>query len=69
MIPQIKQGLIAIYLDYVNNYLTISKFAEDYSLTVDQARLVLQLGKSLHEEFAAQKKDAPQEISNPPEKV
>jgi hypothetical protein len=41
--------LITAYLDYVNNYLTIERYAEHNELTVDQATTLVSLGKQLHE--------------------
>lgn len=34
-----------LYLDYLNNYLTVERFAKDYNLTVRQAKIVIKLGK------------------------
>lgn len=44
-----RQQLIEWYLDWVNNYTTVAKFAEHNGLTVDQAEKVIALGKELHE--------------------
>ena len=38
------------YLDWVNNYLTVDKMAEHHELTVADARLLIELGRSYHEE-------------------
>ena len=46
---KLKQVLIDQYLDYFNNYLTIAKYAEDNDLALDQAQIVISLGKALHE--------------------
>jgi len=42
-------SLIQSYLDFVNNYLTIEKFAEHHQITPKQANLILATGKELHE--------------------
>ena len=38
-----KKILRAVYLDWVNNYLTTEKFAEDYELTIDEARQLIEM--------------------------
>jgi hypothetical protein len=35
----------ALYLDWVNNYLTREKMAEDYGLSMEKLETLLQLGK------------------------
>ena len=45
----IREKLINDYLDYVNNYLTIDKFAEHRGLYVHEAQLMIKLGKSCFE--------------------
>ena len=42
-----KQKLIDFYLDYVNNYLTIDKFAEDNQLSKEKTIELLDLGRNL----------------------
>lgn len=37
------------YLDYVNNYLTVWKFANDYGVSKEHAELLIDLGKKSHE--------------------
>ena len=54
----LKQKLINTYLDYINNYLTKERFAEDYGLTMPSARLLLGIGKKLHNEQVLQNKRA-----------
>jgi hypothetical protein len=44
-----RQTLIAAFLDYTNNYLTIGVYAEHNGLTVDQAILLLRLARSVFE--------------------
>lgn len=41
--------LEAIYLDWVNDYLTIERFAEDYQLTVSEATELIHMLKNVHE--------------------
>ena len=36
------------YIDYFNNYLTIERFASDYRLSVDNAKLLINLGRKLN---------------------
>ena len=40
-----REQLIDDYLDFVNNYLTVSLFAEHRGLTEGQARILLDLAK------------------------
>jgi len=42
-----KKVLKALYLDYVNNYLTVEKFARDYNLTENQAIALINNGKTI----------------------
>ena len=37
------------YLDFTNNYLTISKYAEHNGLTNKQAKTIIDIGKELFE--------------------
>ena len=39
---------IELYLDYVNNYLTVEKFSQDYDLDYDDALNILSRGKLNH---------------------
>jgi len=38
-----------LYLDWVNNYLTVEKFAEHNEISPDLARFLIANGKMLHE--------------------
>lgn len=44
------------YLDYVNNYLTMERFAEHNGLDIDQADVLLEIGKALHEQYVSEQK-------------
>ena len=44
---QIRDYMIEVYLDRVNNYLTIEKFAEHNGLTNEQAKQFLGLAQSI----------------------
>jgi hypothetical protein len=39
------------YLDWVNNYLTLSVYADHNGLTVKQAETLIQLGRECHETY------------------
>lgn len=52
------ETLRALYLDYVNNYLTVDKFAEHHEIHPTDARRLLSMGKVYHEEYAASAKHA-----------
>ena len=45
----IRQNLIAIYLDFFYNFLTVDFFAEYYGLTADQAFKLLEVARSVLE--------------------
>ena len=47
-----KESLIAVYLDWVNNYLTLQHFADDYELTLQQARQIIDIGRDLNNKAA-----------------
>ena len=36
------------YLNYVNNFISVAAFAEYYCLDIDQAKLLIALGKKAH---------------------
>ena len=40
--------LAAIYLDYLNNYISLSAFADAFGLYEDEAKALLQLCKKCH---------------------
>jgi hypothetical protein len=44
-----KKELIKFYLTWVNDYLTISKMAEDYNLHEYQVIELINIGRMLHE--------------------
>lgn len=38
---------IELYIDWVNNFVTLSRFAEYYSLTEDEALVIIDSGREL----------------------
>jgi hypothetical protein len=44
-----RETLAAVYLDWVNNYLTIEKFAEHKGLYIDEAKTLLSVAKQCFE--------------------
>jgi len=50
-----KQDLVLNYLDYFNNYLTVSAFAQAYGLTPFEAMKVIRNGRELNESSAIRK--------------
>lgn len=44
-VAMIREQLIAIYLDWRNNYLTVAKFAEHNGLTEDEAETLIDLAR------------------------
>jgi hypothetical protein len=52
----LKETIQESYLDYVNNYLTITTFAEHKGLTYDEAEDLIRMGRKLHERIVAENK-------------
>ncbi|WP_454890014.1 hypothetical protein [Serratia quinivorans] len=46
------ESLAAVYRDWVNNYLSIATFAEDYGITEAQAETTIGEGRKIHEAHA-----------------
>lgn len=46
----IKNILQTVYMDYLNNFISVAGFAEYYGLTTKQAEQVLNLGRAIHNE-------------------
>ncbi len=46
------------YLDYVNNYLTASAYADHHGLTIKQAQALIQLGRECHESYCEMMKES-----------
>lgn len=42
-----KRLLLEIYLEYLNDYLTVEKYASDKGITVAQAECILSIGREL----------------------
>ncbi len=51
-IINIKQELIDVYLDWMNNFISIPAFADYYGLSEKDAKVVLDLGRKYHEQKA-----------------
>jgi uncharacterized protein YpbB len=47
---QIKDKIHAMYLDWVNNFITIARFAECYSLSEKDAERVINIGRVIHDQ-------------------
>lgn len=47
----IKQSLQGAYLDWVNNYLTIEKYAEHNQISIECAMKAIEAGKQVHEQI------------------
>ena len=46
------EEIINLYLDYVNNFITVEAFANYYSLTTLDAYYVIELGRNLNNDLA-----------------
>ena len=42
------------YLDWWTNYITVQRFADDYGLTVDHARMLIEIGRASHQQRVAE---------------
>jgi hypothetical protein len=45
-----KKSVIAFYLEYLNNFITIKRMAEYYDMPEDDCNYLVQLGKKYHNE-------------------
>lgn len=43
-----KQSVIAFYLEYVNNFLTIERMAEYYDMPFEDCKYLIEIGKKYH---------------------
>ena len=48
-IINIREELIAVYLDWINNFVTILAFADYYGLSEEESKKVIELGRKLYE--------------------
>ncbi|EPJ8158996.1 hypothetical protein M0I89_004390 [Klebsiella pneumoniae] len=46
------ENLAELYRDWMNNYLSVSAFAEDYGITVPQAEMTIAKGREIHDSHA-----------------
>ena len=51
-----------IFLDWINNYLTVEVFAEHNELTINEATILIELGRSVHERLVAEYKESLNDI-------
>lgn len=42
--------LAKLFREYLNDYLTVERFAEDHEVSVNDARTLIDLGRKYHEE-------------------
>lgn len=47
MNSEIKKALVNFYLDWVNNYTSIDKMAEDYGFTAEETDKLLEIGRDI----------------------
>lgn len=45
----IREDLIDVYLDWMNNFVTIPAFADYYGLSEEESKKVIDLGKKIYE--------------------
>jgi hypothetical protein len=58
----LRDYLADVYLDWINNFLTIAVFAEYYGLDEDDAKALLKIAKKSHEQRAEYAKFLEEEI-------
>lgn len=58
-----------LYLDYVNNFLTVSRFAEYYSISTELAEAVINEGRSINEQNSVSRSMAATYVNNKGEVV
>lgn len=44
--------LAEVYRDWMNNYLSVADFAEDYGITIAQAEVAIAKGREIHDAHA-----------------
>lgn len=49
---QLDQRCIKLYLDYVNNFLTVQAFADHYDIDIQEANATIERGRELNNELA-----------------
>lgn len=54
--PTLKETIQEAFLEYTNDYLTITTFAEHKGLTVEEAQELIRLGRKLHERIVEENK-------------
>lgn len=47
-----KETIAEMYLDYVNNFLTVEQFAEYYSIRIGTANMIINVGR-MHNQIAS----------------
>lgn len=50
-----KKSIVAFYLEFVNNFLTIERMAEYYEMPVEDCKYLIELGKRYNEDYASVK--------------
>jgi len=52
-----KNIIVNLYLDYINNYLTLERFAKDNDLTHSEAFALRNLGERINERLVNERKE------------
>jgi len=50
MTPQWKTTLADLYLEFINDFLTIERYAEYLDISVSQCRALIDIGREFHNE-------------------
>lgn len=51
VIVNIKEALNEVYLDWLNNFVTIPAYASWYGIDEKEARDIIELGRKIHEKY------------------
>jgi hypothetical protein len=46
----LRQQIAAFYLEYLNDFLTVERFAEYHDMSINQAQALIDLGREFHNE-------------------
>jgi len=50
MPKSIKDTIADFYLEFLNNWLTIERYAEHHGITIDQCKILGEMGRQFHNE-------------------
>lgn len=51
------ERIIQLYISYVNDFVSVEKFAEWHKLDIDDAELIIEMGRKYNERKSSEKKE------------